>query len=344
VICTNSFLPCARQLASRISTTVPTGVGEALADSWTPMLPKLFDNPGMNSQPRKSPMPGKPADDPRVNIYIDGYNFYVPLSTMQEASYELCWCDFLALAGVLTKRLAAEHPTEFGTCRLGAVKYFTATIPENMPQNRGGIERKHSWLDALHHQTGGRVEVIHGTFRARKHRFYIERDELDNLARGGIPVDWKLLNPGITTFHPTLRIHEEKQTDVMLACSLITDSALGWMGCRTSLPVQSAPHHRSNTRPTPVACQAAVIVSADIDFLPSAEMAASVFNCPVAVAFTFPHEGYRLGETVQGRHPNLFTIEATEEDLRQCMLPREISLPDGRRIQFEKVKRTHFNH
>ena len=44
-----------------------------------------------------NPMPGKPVADRRINIYIDGYNFYVPLSTMDEKHYELCWCDFLAL-------------------------------------------------------------------------------------------------------------------------------------------------------------------------------------------------------------------------------------------------------
>jgi hypothetical protein len=246
------------------------------------------------------------------------------------------------LAGVLSKRLAAEHPTEFGLCRLGSIKYFTATIPENMPKNRAGIERKYSWLDALHYHTCGRVEVIHGTFRARKHRFYIERDELDNLARAGIPVNWELLNSLTTTFHPTLRVHEEKQTDVMLGCSLVTDAALGRAGCLTSLSPQAAPYHRSNTRPTPFACQAAIVVSADIDFLPAAEMAASVFNCPVALAFTYPHEGYKLDQMAQGRHPQMFTIEATESDLRCSRLPRDVLLPNGRRIQFETVKRTHF--
>jgi hypothetical protein len=85
------------------------------------------------------------------------------------------------------------------------------------------------------------------------------------------------------------------------------------------------------------------VLSADIDFLPAAEMAASVFNCPVAVAFTYPHEGYKLGKMAQGRHSQLFTIEATESDLRCCMLPREVPLPNGRRIHFETVKRTHFN-
>jgi hypothetical protein len=193
---------------------------------------------------------------------------------------------------------------------LGAVKYFTAT---------------------------------HGTFRARKRRFYIEREELDNLARSGIPVDWTLLHSATPTFHPTMGIHEEKQTDVMLACSLVTDAALG----RTERPispfVQAAPDHRSNTRPTPSACQAAIVVSADIDFLPAAEMAAAVFNCPVAMAFTYPHEGYNPGETPHARHPQLFTIKVGETELRRSMLPPDIPLPDGRRIHFEKVKRSHFS-
>ena len=46
----------------------------------------------------------------------------------------------------------------------------------------------------------------------------------------------------------------------------------------------------------PSACHAATVVSADIDFLSSAEMAAAVFGCPVAIAFTFPHGGYRLND------------------------------------------------
>jgi hypothetical protein len=224
---------------------------------------------------------------------------------------------------------------------VGSVKYFTATIPENMPKDRSGIERKYAWLDALHHHTAGRVEVIHGTFRARKHRFYIEHDELDGLARSGIPVNWDLLNSRTATFHPTLRIHEEKQTDVMLACSLVTDAALGRSWPPASSSVQAAPLHRSNARPTPSPCQAAIIVSADIDFLPAAEMAASVFGCPVAVAFAFPHEGYKLSAI--GPHRQLFTIEVAEAELRRCMLPSAVPLPDGRRIEFEKVKRSHFN-
>jgi hypothetical protein len=142
--------------------------------------------------------------------------------------------------------------------------------------------------------------------------------------------------------HPHLRIHEEKQTDVMLACSVVTDAALGRAGHRPAGIIQTGSQHRSNHRPSPSACHAAVIVSADIDFLPAAEIASSVFGCPVALAFTFPHGGYKLSGMVPSPHRQLCTIEVTESELRRCMLPPEVTLPDGRRIQFEKVKRSHF--
>jgi hypothetical protein len=211
-----------------------------------------------------------------------------------------------------------------------------------MPKDTGGIERKHLWLDALHYHSLGRVEIIHGTFRPRKHRFYIERAELDNLARCGIPIQWDLLSAGASTFHPDLKIHEEKQTDVMLACSLLTDAALGRAGSTHQTVVQEAPQHRSNTRPTPSPCHASVVVSADIDFLPAVEMAAGVFQCPVATAFTFPHVGYKLSDLSSRPIPNLFTLEVGENQLRSSMLPREVVLPDGRKIDFQKVKRSHF--
>ena len=135
---------------------------------------------------------------------------------MEERHHELCWCDFLALGTAIANRLAKEHPRDFGGCRLGSVKYFTATIPFNMPKDAGGIERKNLWLDALHHHTQGRVEIIHGTFRPRKHRLYIE-----------------------------------KQTDVMLASSLLTDAALDRAGAKPQTVAQQSPEQRSNTRPTP---------------------------------------------------------------------------------------------
>ena len=97
-----------------------------------------------------------------------------------------------------------------------------------------------------------------------------------------------------------------------------------------------------NPRPTPSACHAVIILSADIDFLPAAEMAATVFGCPVAIAFTYPHTGYKLGDVSATPMHQVFALEVSEEELRRCMMPRTVDLPDGWRIEFDRVKRSHF--
>jgi hypothetical protein len=176
------------------------------------------------------PMPGRPAADRRVNVYIDGYNFYVPLAaTRKESDYELAWCNFLKLSLHLVEALSRQSAL-FAGCRLGAVKYFTATIPGNMPSKPDGVKRKHNFLDALNRVSEGRVEVVHGTFRARKHRFYIENSQLEELVRAGIPIDWNSPDAKQETWQPKLEVHEEKQTDVMLATALLTDAAQGKYG------------------------------------------------------------------------------------------------------------------
>ncbi len=71
-------------------------------------------------------------------------------------------------------------------------------------------------------------------------------------------------------------------------------------------------------------------------------MAGGVFQCPVATAFTFPHVGYKLHDLLSRPIPNLFTFEVSEEELRHAMLPREMVLPDGRKIEFQKMKNSHF--
>jgi hypothetical protein len=285
--------------------------------------------------------PGKPTVDRRLNVYIDGYNFYVPLtSSGKESDYELAWCNFWRLGEHLVQRLSQENRT-FAGCSLGTVKYFTATIPAGLPSNPSGIRRKHNWLDALNKVSGGRVEVIHGTFRPREHRFYIESGELDKLARAEIPIHWDLIRDRQRTYHPKLTVHEEKQTDVMLASALITDAALGRAGSPARELVQQAPLHRTNARPTPAPCQAAVLISADIDFLPAAEMAAQVFSCPVVIAFAYPKSAYRLSDLAK-QQTGLFTREIAEAELRSCMLPELVELDGGRRVSLAEFRKSHF--
>jgi hypothetical protein len=129
----------------------------------------------------------------------------------------------------------------------------------------------------------------------------------------------------------------------MLASSLLTDTALGLAGSPQQSLVQETPDHRSNTRPTPSPCHAAVIVSADIDFLPAVEMAAAVFQCPVANCVYLPRAGYKLHDLLSRHIPNPFTLEVSEEELRHAMLPSEMVLSNGRKIEFQKMKSSHFD-
>jgi hypothetical protein len=293
----------------------------------------------MGSDSNLRPVPGMPISDRCVNLYVDGYNFYVPLSSGSEQDYELAWCNFWRLSELLVERLAREQPEYFEGCHLGAVKAFTATLPRDFPRDRGGIQRKQDWLDALNHVSKGRVEVTHGTFRAREHRFYIESSQLHELVRCGIPVHLAEAD-GRATYHPRMTVHEEKQTDVMLACSLLVDAALGKLGVPSSPLHQAPPLHLENTRPSPAACRGAIIMSADIDFLPAAEMATKLFSCPVAIAFSYPHTGYRLRELLPDRIPGLSTLHISEDELRNSMLPDEVEA-DGRTITLQRFKRSH---
>jgi hypothetical protein len=84
------------------------------------------------------------------------------------------------------------------------------------------------------------------------------------------------------------------------------------------------------------------VISADIDFLPAAEVSAGVFNCPVAMGFTFPHAGYRLSDLSPSKTNGIFTVDVSEEELRSCRLPDVISLPGDKKIDFRKYRSSHF--
>jgi hypothetical protein len=58
--------------------------------------------------------------------------------------------------------------------------------------------------------------------------------------------------------------------------------------------------------------------------------------------FTYLHVGYKLHDLLAGPIPNLFGFEVSEEELRHTMLPREMGLPDGRNVEFQKMKNSHF--
>jgi hypothetical protein len=96
-----------------------------------------------------------------------------------------------------------------------------AQIPHDMPSDPSGIQRKHNWLGALNQVTGGRVEVNHGTFRSQYTPLLHLVRRVGDAGAGRIPIHWDLIRDREARDRPQLTIHEEKQTDVMLAAAFL---------------------------------------------------------------------------------------------------------------------------
>ena len=89
----------------------------------------------------------RPPD--RVNVYIDGFNFYYGLMAKGWGRYR--WLDYPAL---ISRRIREGQ-------RLGEIKYFTALVT-HQPKK---VPRQQTYLRALEVQGG--ISIITGTFENR---------------------------------------------------------------------------------------------------------------------------------------------------------------------------------
>lgn len=122
----------------------------------------------------------------KVNVYIDGYNFYYAIHNSSGRSLsrlKRAWCNFSLLA----ERLVAKA---FPRSVVGAVKYFTANVGdfELRPEE---AKRQDLWLSALQAGTDYKVHVIKG--------FYAQEDGKQRV---------------------------EKQTDTKIAISMVRDALM----------------------------------------------------------------------------------------------------------------------
>jgi hypothetical protein len=227
-----------------------------------------------------------------VNVYIDGYNFFRPLA--KAGCLELAWCDLGRLADRLAKSAFGDG------AKLGAVKYFTATIPEHFQPDPEGVRRKHWWLDALNTVSGGQIEVVHGTF---------------NEIHAGAGT--RRLDEGAKL--------REKQTDVKLAIAVVRDAALAKFGQRPVPYKQLPPNHLHNQVDHPSPFDRAIIFSADSDMLPAAEMAWHEFGREVRIFYLDLPNFSSAYKRPAGCATKICPV--SKEDLRNTLLPEEISVP-----------------
>lgn len=113
----------------------------------------------------------------------------------------------------------------------------------------------------------------------------------------------------------------EKQTDVNLAISLVRDCFVA---------EHQYPPPQFSTADEFSTCDAAIIVSADRDFLPAAKMVASIGK---KVAIARP-----LGNELQKpeRHPNIEYFDISKDDLTHCRLPDRIERDEGKAITWAR--------
>ena len=229
-----------------------------------------------------------------VNVYIDGYNFYRPI---QLAAEERRSATTLRLAWcdycALAERLAQR---EFPGQRVGAVKLFTAYIPagRNVPLDPEGLKRKSLWLEALHLHSGSRLHVSFGRWEPRE----------EDRARP-----------------------KEKLTDVKLAISLVRDAFCPRAGSATPWD----PERPYNDDDPAAPFDHAIVISADKDFLPAAELVIRETRKPVRIVF--PHLSSAYAKPA-GCPVGFSRI--SEEDLRSTPLPDAIARPDGTEISWTR--------
>jgi hypothetical protein len=239
-------------------------------------------------------MPDIRRSAPIVNVYIDGYNFYRPIQLEAEKTRDqhilhLAWCNYCSLAS----RLAAR---EFGSHRLGAIKLFTAYARDDVRRmlSSEGLQRKETWLQALHLGTQGQIHISFGRWELKPH------------------------DPERT---------KEKLTDVKLAISLVRDGLLPASHASPSLPAAYDRAHLYEDDDPAAPFDKAIVISCDKDFLPAAEMVERDTKKTVLICFPYLSAPYRLppGSPIRTR-------AISEDDLRSSSLPDVIPRPDGSKI------------
>jgi uncharacterized LabA/DUF88 family protein len=134
----------------------------------------------------------------RAIALIDGYNFYHPIKTLQTRQKQsLLWLDYRSLLSYYVKRSRINTSGQ-----LDHIVFFTAMASWRNKQNPGTTTRHQTYLNAL--KTSG-ITVVLGNFKEKRQIFPYQCPQSTTPARCRVD-----------------RIaHEEKETDVRIACKLL---------------------------------------------------------------------------------------------------------------------------
>lgn len=217
----------------------------------------------------------------RLIALIDGFNFYHPIDHEQKKLGTcLKWLDYWALLSYYAKR-SRLNPQG----RLEGVYFFSALAHWRDAFDPGTTERHLTYINALKHSG---VQVILGNFKEKRNTFQYRCTEAKTPAKCVIQKT----------------SHEEKETDVRIACKLL------------ELAVQDA-------------FDTCLLLSADSDLVPAIETLKTLYPKKQVVLVTPPSKAKidKL-KRLSAQH-----IKVGVNDLQRFQFPNEIATTSGYSLQ-----------
>jgi uncharacterized LabA/DUF88 family protein len=208
----------------------------------------------------------------RVSFYVDGFNLYHSLKSAEKVveGRQVKWLNLMSLCSSYLHMIG-------GNSELAEVHYFTAYAYHLDKKAPDKIERHKAFVRAL---TATRV---------KEHISHFQKKDV-----------WDTGN------ERWVKAYEEKETDVLLACTVIKD----------------ATQNRYDS---------AVVISADSDFVPLIQTLTELFP-QKCLHFAFPFD--RVSKDLKKRASNSFTI--SKEAYLKHQLPDKVQLPSGKYVTIPK--------
>jgi uncharacterized LabA/DUF88 family protein len=216
----------------------------------------------------------------RVVALIDGFNFYHPIKHEQKkAGHCLQWLDYPSLLRYYVKQSPKQAKHE-----LSQVYFFTAFAKHRNRFDGGTTQRHQTYIHAL--ENAG-VKVVLGNFKKKQKQFFYKcENAIQNTA----------------CFIQQTK-HEEKETDVRIACKLL------------ELAVQNA-------------FDVCYLLTADSDLVPAIETLGMLYPEKEIVLITPPSKAKITKLVSLSSHH----VSVGVNDLKKFQFPETIQKDDGYKI------------
>lgn len=223
----------------------------------------------------------------RVSFVVDGFNLYHSVKAAERDLRRgpLRWLDIRALCQTLVNSVFGPGAT------IESVHYFSA-LAKHLEHKKPDVVRRHRTFIAALESTG--IEVTLAKFK--------KKDRFNALSEFRIrfPFSRRWFRLPVRAIRLSYRTHEEKETDVAIACKLLE------LLCQNR-------------------CDAVVLVTGDTDIAPAIRTARLLYpNAQLVVAFPFDRHNQDLARLAPR------SIKLSGQLYQQHQFPPTFTTPKGR--------------